>query len=86
MEREKPEYNTEKHLSLADARIGEEVVIAGISPDYEMRARLTELGFCRGERVRCVMESPLRDPRAYLIRGALIALRGSDAAKIAVTK
>ena len=33
----------------------------------------------RGTRVTCVTRSPAGDPGAYLIRGALIALRRADA-------
>ena len=44
-----------------------------------MDRRLTDLGLVRGTRVTCVLRSPAGDPRAYLIRGALIALRRADA-------
>ena len=43
-----------------------------------MELRLTDLGLIPGTKVVCVAESPAGDPRAYLIRGALIALRNSD--------
>ena len=36
-----------------------------------------DLGLVRGTRVTCVTRSPAGDPGAYLIRGALIALRHS---------
>ena len=44
-----------------------------------MDRRLTDLGLVRGTRVTCVLKSPAGDPCAYLIRGALIALRRTDA-------
>jgi len=44
-----------------------------------MRRRFLDLGFLRGEEVRCVGKSPLGDPRAYLIRGKTVALRQRDA-------
>ena len=41
--------------------------------------RLLDLGLIRGTRVTCTAKSPAGDPAAYLIRGAVIALRGRDA-------
>ncbi len=41
--------------------------------------RLRDLGISEGERVHCVMKSPLGEPRAYMIKGSVIALRSEDA-------
>lgn len=46
--------------------------------------RLRDLGLCEGERVKCVMVSPLGDPAAYLIKGSIIALRREDADTVKV--
>lgn len=46
--------------------------------------RLRDLGLIEGTQVECLMRSPLGDPSAYLIRGAVIALRGSDAELVSV--
>lgn len=57
-------------------------VVAGVSRGGELRARLMDLGFTPGARVECLFAAPSGDPRAYLVRGSVIALRGSDAAGI----
>ena len=44
-----------------------------------MRRRLLDIGLIPGTRVTCTAVSPAGDPAAYLIRGAVIALRGRDA-------
>ncbi len=49
-----------------------------------MVRRLNELGFCEDARVCCVGESPLGGMKAYLIKGAVIALRNRDARGISV--
>ena len=49
-----------------------------------MRRRLLELGLVAGTRVRCLGRSPLGDPSAYEIRGAVIALRDRDSAGVLV--
>ena len=72
--------------TLASLPVGSTADVAGIAPDCAVKRRLSDLGFCRGEKVTCMFASPLRDPSAYLIRGTLIALRKSDAACIALEK
>ena len=50
-----------------------------ISARPAMERRLTDLGLVPGTKVTCQARSPAGDPCAYLIRGALIALRRTDA-------
>ena len=61
-------------------------LVAGLRARGTMRRRLRDLGLTDGARVVCLQKSPWGDPTAYLIRGAVIALRGTDAARIFVTK
>ena len=65
---------------------GEEARVVRLISKCGMKGRLTELGFCPGEKIYCAMKSPLGDPAAYLIRGTLIALRRSDARYVAVVR
>jgi DtxR family Mn-dependent transcriptional regulator len=60
--------------------------VIGILPSCRgaERDRLLDLGVVPGTRVRLELEGPHGDPRAYLIRGAIIALRRSQAEKIQV--
>ena len=52
--------------------------------DPAMRRRLLDMGLTQGAKVTCMFESFQKDPRAYLIRGAVIALRREEAEKIAI--
>lgn len=80
----------EEYVNLCFLREGESGIIASgpqneKNPDDGMAMRLLDLGFCEGEKVRCVMESlSHRGPKAYLIKGSVIVLRASDSAKIRV--
>ena len=65
--------------SLSALRVGQSAYVAEIQADEAMRRRLLGLGLIRGTRVTCTAKSPAGDPAAYLIRGAVIALRGRDA-------
>ena len=49
-----------------------------------MRRRLQDLWLVAGTRVSCIQRAAAGDPTAYLIRGAVIALRQADAAQIEV--
>jgi ferrous iron transport protein A len=43
-----------------------------------------DLGMTPGTLVSAALQSPLRDPTAYNVRGALIALRDKQAAQIGI--
>lgn len=71
-------------LSLADTPVGQERHVESLSATGIMRRRLLDLGFVPGAPVSVVRKAPLGDPTAYLIRGAIIALRKEEAAFIQV--
>ena len=68
-------------LCLNQLKPGEEAVVTSISGENR---RLRDLGLIEGTKVKCVKKSPLGDPAAYKIRGAVIAIRREDAADIKV--
>lgn len=68
-------------LCLNQLKPGEEAVVTSISGENR---RLRDLGLIEGTKVKCVLKSPLGDPAAYKIRGAVIARRREDAADIKV--
>lgn len=49
-----------------------------------LRRRLLDIGLTRDAQVCCLFASPSGDPRAYLVRGAVVALRGEDAGDVFV--
>lgn len=59
--------------------------VISINPKPEIRRRLQDLGLVPETVVTCVFKSPWKDPSAYLIRGAVIALRNEDADGILVS-
>lgn len=68
--------------NLCALREGESAFVAKVHADESMRRRLLDIGLIPGTRVTCMGRSPAGDPCAYLIRGAVIALRSSDAAGV----
>lgn len=73
---------TEKELALSDLKVGETARIEKSEVDRDLKRRLMELGFINGATVSCVGDSPLGDPRAYLVCSAIIAIRNKDGEKI----
>ncbi|HIS03412.1 MAG TPA: ferrous iron transport protein A [Candidatus Pullichristensenella avicola] len=65
-------------------RPGESATVRGLLPDNGrlIARRLMDLGFTRGAHVRCLFAAPSGEPRAYRIRGAVVALRREDAALV----
>ena len=72
---------TEK-VTLSSLAVGEGMTVSYIGGEEAMRQRLYDIGVVENTYIRCVMISPLGDPKAYVIRGAVIALRGNDACNI----
>lgn len=71
-----------RQIPLCDIKKNEHLVIEKILTEGKLRQRLMDMGFVEGTKVKCVRISPFGDPKAYLIRGAVIALRKEDAATI----
>lgn len=68
--------------SLNSIEPGERAVISEIKSTEGMRRRLLDIGMIPGTEVECVGRSPSGDPKAFLIRGAVIAIRSEDSAGI----
>ena len=68
--------------TLNQLKKGEKAIIKDIELEGSIKRRLLDIGLIKESVVECVLESPLKDPKAYWIRGALIAIRGNEAKKI----
>ena len=71
---------------LNDIALGERARVLSQRTSGGIRRRLLDMGLVEGTEVECVGKSPCGDPRAYLIRGAVIALRAEDCGRIAVKR
>ena len=70
------------YVSLHDLKKGDSLVIKEIKTGEKLRQRLLDIGFIPGTKVKYVRISPFGDPKAFLVRGTVIALRNSDSVKI----
>lgn len=71
-------------LCLNDIRPGQCVRVCGLKATGSMRRRMQDIGLIENTEVACVGRSPLGDPSAFLIRGAVIAIRSEDCRDVLV--
>lgn len=71
-------------FSLNRLPIGKKGIVSALVSSGKERRRMLDLGLIQGTTVEALQRSPSGDPVAYYIRGAVIALREEDAAKIMV--
>lgn len=73
---------------LSSLNKNEKAKIIGISKECrgENRRRLLDLGFVKGAQISVDLMNPLSEPKAYLIKGTVIALRNDQASKILIQK
>ena len=74
-----------KEKSLSELCPGESGIVSGIDTDIGMLRRFMDIGCIVGASIKKLGTGPFGDPCAYLICGAVIAIRGKDAVNIKVT-
>lgn len=62
--------------------VGEKGTVSCIDEVGCMRRRFLDIGIVPGTEIECLQKSPSGDPKAFYIRGAVIALRNKDSSKI----
>ena len=72
--------------TLDKLKINESAYIDSINIPDNYRRRLLDLGFVKGSKVTALYKSPSKNPTAYFIKGAVIALRDEDAKNIKIIK
>lgn len=74
----------DNNLSLDLLEIGKKALVVKINSSGDIKRRLLDIGLVENTFVECVLYSPFKDPKAYLIKGATIAIRNDDAKNIIV--
>lgn len=64
--------------------VGESATVIEVKKSSPVYQRLLDIGLIPGTRVKCVLKSITGNPKAYLIRGSVIAIRNGDAEKIII--
>ncbi len=85
---EREEISEENISRLSSLKGGEKAKIIGISQECrgENRRRLLDLGFVKNTDISIGLESPMRNPKAYLVRDTAIAIRNEQADFVLIEK
>ena len=70
--------------SLNDIKPGQTARVQQLQVADSIRRRLLDIGLIENTEVECIGRSPMGDPSAFLIRGAVIAIRSADCRRILV--
>ncbi len=73
-----------REMKLSELKTGERAVIVKVNGHGSFRKRIIEMGFVKGNKVKVILNAPLRDPIEYEIIGYKISLRRDEASKIEV--
>lgn len=74
----------ESNFTLNKVQEGKSATVKELLAMGSMRRRLQDIGFVEGTHVVCLQKSPSGDPTAYLVRGAVIALRSETSREIVI--
>lgn len=71
-------------MKLSELCLNQKAIIENIKCDENVKRRLLDIGLVKGTNIMPVLQSPSKDPRAFEIRGTIIAIRREDTEKIEV--
>lgn len=71
---------------LSELEYGEKGIVKKITTREDMRRRFQDIGIVTGSIIECVGKSPFGDPKAFLIKGAVIAVRSEDSCTVIIEK
>lgn len=71
-------------INLNTVKPGQRAKIKKLLSNDSIRRRLLDIGLIEDTEIECLGRSPSGDPSAYLIRGAVIAIRSEDCNNILV--
>lgn len=71
--------------TLEQLSVGRFAKIDSVGVKGDMKTRMEDLGLIGDTLIKCVGKSPFGDPKAYYIRGTVIAIRNCDAKLINIS-
>ena len=72
--------------SLNDLKINEEGIIVKVDTKQNIKRRLMDIGFVKGEKVKLILKNFGDNMRAYKIKNTVMALRVDDTKNILIRK
>ncbi len=72
--------------TLNNLKINKIAEIENINCENNIKRRMMDLGIVKGTKIKAILKSPSGNPRAYEVRGSVIAIRNEDAKQIVIKK
>ena len=72
--------------TLFDLKIGNQAKIKEINCSEVVKRRMMDLGIVKGTPIKAILKSPSGNPKAYEVRGSVIAIRSEEARRIEIIK
>ena len=69
---------------LNDLNLLDKAIVEKVEANKNIKKRFLDIGLIKGTKIKVVPISPLKDMKAYLIKGAVIAIRNEDTKDILV--
>ena len=73
-------------ISLNELKINEEGIIKNVNTNENIKKRLMDIGFVKGEKVKLILKNFGDNMRAYKIKNTVMALRLKDTKNIMIEK
>lgn len=73
-------------INLSQLPLNKYGIINDVECEGNVKRRLLDLGLVKGTKIMPVLVSPSKDPRAFAVRGSIIAIRKEDAEKIKLSQ
>ena len=73
-------------ISLNELKINEEGIIIKVNTNENIKRRLMDIGFVKGEKVKLILKNFGDNMRAYKIKNTIMALRLKDTKNIFIEK
>lgn len=70
--------------TLNSLKINEKAEIKDIYCAENIKRRMLDLGIVKGTPIKAILKSPSGNPKAYEVRGSVIAIRSEDAENIRI--
>lgn len=70
--------------NLNELKINEESTIVSVNTDINIKRRLMDIGFVKGEKVKLILKNFGDNMRAYKIKNTVMALRVNDTKNILI--
>lgn len=70
--------------NLNELKINEESIIVSVNTDINIKRRLMDIGFVKGEKVKLILKNFGDNMRAYKIKNTVMALRVNDTKNILI--